>query len=159
MKKFSVLVLAVAMTMAMSTTAAAAGFDMDKFYIGGGIGYNDLSGYDEAIGPNIFVGYDLDFDVGPIKNAFETGVMKTGTFKSPAGDKDYFGPWLAMVGSYSANKTIDLLGRIGFDVGDDSGLLLGAGAGFNLNRNMQIRAEVVVRTDVNSYQANFVYHF
>lgn len=159
MKKLSVLVLAVALTMTMSATAAAAGFDMDKFYIGGGIGYNDLSGYDEAIGPQIFVGYDLDFDFGPVKNAFETGVMKTGKFKSPAGDQDYFGPWLALVGFYSVHDKIDVLGRVGFDVGDDSGVLLGAGGAFKLNRNMQIRAEYVVRSDVDSFQANFVYHF
>ena len=159
MKRLSVLVFAAALTMALSTTAAAAGFDINKFYIGGGIGINDLSGYDDATGFQVFAGYDLDFEIGPIKNAVEAGFMDSGKFESPAGDQDFFGPWATFTGFYTANDVIDLLARLGFDFGDDSGVLLGAGAAFKLNRNMQIRAEYVIRTDTDSYQANFVYHF
>jgi len=159
MKQFSVLVLAVAMTMAMSTTAAAAKFDMDKFYLGGGFAVNTMSDYDDATGLQIFAGYDLDADVGPIKNAVEAGFMDSGKFKGPAGDKDFFGFWAAFVGLYPVHDKIDLLARVGFDFGDDDGILLGAGAGFELNKNMAIRAEFVGRTDTKSYQVNFVYHF
>lgn len=159
MKQFSILVLAVAMTMAMSTTAAAAKFDMDKFYLGGGFAVNALSDYDEATGLQFFAGYDLEVEFGPIKNAVEAGFMDSGTFKSSAGDKSFFGLWASFVGFYPVHDKIDLLARVGFDFGDDDGVLLGAGAGFELNKNMQLRAEYVGRSDTKSYQVNFVYHF
>jgi len=50
-----------------------------------------------------------------------------------------------------------VLGRIGFDLGDDDGFVFGVGAGYSVNRDIQLRSEYIVRDTINSIQFNVVF--
>jgi hypothetical protein len=49
------------------------------------------------------------------------------------------------------------LARLGLDIGDDNGLMLGAGVGFDLSDKLILRGEYVVRDQVDSLQINLLY--
>ena len=142
---------------------SAQGLNEKAMYFGGGINQNDLSGADDATGFQFFAGYDLPVKVPNGKLSVEVGYWDSGDF-----DIEFFGVtvasesangiWATGVYSLQLNKTVDLLGRLGFDFGDDDGFMIGIGVGFNLNRNMQIRGEFVSRDNIDSLQANFVFH-
>ncbi len=67
------------------------------------------------------------------------------------------GLWATGVGRLQLNPQFELLARAGFDFGDDDGLMVGVGAGFNVNKQTQLRFELVERDDISSLQLNFVY--
>ncbi len=164
-------VLAASVLIAISANANAE-FDQTKLYIGGGLGYNDIdsafSSVDNAIGFQGFVGYSLEDLVElaeGIRLAGEVGYMTTGDFDY---DNDFCssckidaatGLWATAVIDYAINEQFEVLGRLGMDFGDDDGLMYGAGAGFNINEQVSIRAEYVIRDNINSLQANGVYRF
>lgn len=50
------------------------------------------------------------------------------------------------------------LAQAGFDIGDDSGLLLGAGLKYKLDDNSDLRFANVVRDEVDSLQISYLYH-
>lgn len=77
------------------------------------------------------------------------------------------GFWISGVVSYPVSeftnaewaKKVDLLGRVGLDFGDDDGLLYGVGAEYSLSEQWAVRGEYVLRSNINSLQANVVYKF
>jgi len=140
---------------------AAKGLQQEKIYAGGGLGINQLSGFDDAIGFQFFFGYDLDVALGDADIAVEVGYMSSGDFeKSGKGkDTDARGLWTTAVAAIPINSGVDLLGRLGLDLGDDDGIMLGIGAHFNLLNRRAIRGEFVIRDNVDSIQFNFIQHF
>lgn len=174
MKKLIVVAAMLVMVLSLAGGASAAqkraapqrsssGFQQEYLYIGGGLGINSLSGFDDAIGWQIFGGYELPYMIGDVKTAVEVGYMNTGEFEMATPffpiKTEAKGLWATGVVSYPVDQQFDLIGRLGLDLGDDDGLMLGAGAGFNINDEMQIRAEYVIREDIDSLQASFVYRF
>jgi len=67
------------------------------------------------------------------------------------------GLWANGVGRLMVTPSVELIGRLGLDFGDDDGLMAGIGAGVLLSKNFKLRLEFVQRDDVNSVQFNFVY--
>ena len=129
--------------------------DRNKFSIGAGISDNEISNPDEDdIGFQFFVAYDLEQVnlMEGVNSSVEFGFMDFGF------DEDDTGIW----GSYVIDGTISgrlgWLAQAGIDIGDDSGLLLGAGLKFILNDRSDLRFEYVVRDEVDSLQINFLYH-
>ena len=53
---------------------------------------------------------------------------------------------------------IKLIGRAGYDFGDDDGFIVGVGAGYILNKNLKLRLEYVARDHVDSLQFNVVFY-
>lgn len=179
MKKLIVVAAMFVMVLSLAGSATAAqkraasqrsssGFQQEYLYIGGGLGINSLSGFDDAMGWQIFGGYELPYMIGDAKTAIEVGYMNSGEFEMAIQIPPFppikvtteaKGLWATGVVSYPVNKQFDLIGRVGLDLGDDNGLMLGGGAGFNINNEMQIRAEYVIRENIDSLQANFVYRF
>jgi hypothetical protein len=53
---------------------------------------------------------------------------------------------------------VELIGRAGFDFGDDDGFMIGIGAGYIVNKNLKLRGEFVVRDNVDSLQFNVVFY-
>lgn len=147
-------IAAIGLALAVASAAAPAqGFDRNNLYIGGGISLNSASGVDDEMGLQVFVGYELDMaDLDPIKLAVEVGYMDID-------DYNVSGLWVTGVATYALDAQFRLLGRLGFDFGDDDGLMVGAGLGYAFNRQVEVRGEYVVRDNIDSLQANVVYRF
>ncbi len=148
--------------------SASTAFAQQPFYMGAGLGYNDLDGpWDNAVGFQIFGGYDFGLKLGSARTALEVGYMDSGDFEydyCPLGycykyEDNATGLWANGVVALPLNPAFDLIGRLGFDFGDDDGFMFGVGAGYDVSREVQIRGEYVVRDHIDSLQANFLYRF
>ena len=143
--------------MALSTVAAAQGLDTGKLFFGAGVSSNEVSGSDSATGYQIFGGYGF----GEVtKNVFidaEVGYMDTGNMTKGGGNVKAKGLWANAVGRLMIAPSVELIGRLGLDFGDDDGLMAGIGAGLLLTKNFKLRLEYVQRDKVDSVQFNFVY--
>lgn len=151
--------------MATSASAQNLEFDPGNFYAGGGLSINSLSGWDDAVGPNLFVGYNMGeiFGVEKLDLMIEAGYMDTGDFERNTFfgtvEDNIAGVWTTGVVRYNLNDMWSFFGRLGLDLGDDDGVMIGGGAEFHLSEPFAIRGELVERDNVSSIQANFVWDF
>ena len=129
----------------------------ERIYLGGGISNNDagVSGLDDGTGFQFFGGYDLPVKISGAKLAVEVGYWDSGDF-DPAGSAD--GLWVNGVIGLHLSRNLDLLGRAGFDFGDDDGFMIGIGIGVKMNKQLELRGEFVQRDETDSLQFNIVYH-
>ncbi len=153
---------------ALASTAQAAnnnnsGVNPDQIFLGAGISSNSVSGSDDGTGFQFFGGYHFGKIANNLKLDLEVGYMDTGSmdvtvnvppFGRVTTDARAKGLWSTGVLLLELNPQIDLIGRAGFDFGDDDGLMVGIGAGFNLNKQTQLRLEFVERDSVDSIQFN-----
>lgn len=128
--------------------------DKNLFAIGAGISFNDADGDDE-VGFQVFGAYELKEVnlMDDVDSSIEFGIMDFGT------DEDNDGIWASYVIDGAINDQFGWLAQAGWDIGDDSGLLFGAGVKYRLDQATDIRVEYVIRDEVDSLQANFLYHF
>jgi hypothetical protein len=154
-------------TAAVSAEGSSVTLHANDFYLGGGIGFNSLAG-GSGSGFQILGGYEFDFKLnGDISTAVELGYMDSGNFDATRFDPDSTGRvsskakgvWLNVVETFPIGNKVEGLARLGFDFGDDNGLMVGAGMGYNFNRNWLLRSEYVVRDAVNSFQFNLLFNF
>ena len=128
--------------------------DRNLFSIGAGISDNEISSPDEdEIGFQFFAAYDLveiNLMEG-VNSSVEFGFMDFGF------DEDDSGIWASYVVDGSISGGIGWLAQAGFDIGDDSGLLFGAGLKVMLNEKSDLRLEYVQRDEVDSLLINFLY--
>ncbi len=128
--------------------------DRNLFSIGAGISDNEISNPDEdEIGFQFFAAYDLveiNLMEG-VNSSVEFGFMDFGF------DEDDSGIWASYVVDGSISGGIGWLAQAGFDIGDDSGLLFGAGLTVMLNEKSDLRLEYVQRDEVDSLLINFLY--
>lgn len=170
MKKTFVLIGAILGMASASVTAQKV--EPGDFYVGGGFSNNDISGWDDATGYQIFVGYKLDkwlnFGLQDLSFSAELGYMDSGDFERrvcfpPFGCfKDEIsadGIWTSAVATYSLSPQFQLIGRLGVDFGDDDGALVGVGVGYRFADAFELRGEYVIRDDIDSMQLNLVYRF
>lgn len=146
----------------LALTAQAEGqgplLQKSKMSIGAGLSSNsvDVSGYDDSeTGFQFFGAYDLD-RINLIEGAdssVELGYMDYGF---AAGDSG--GIWTTYVLDGAIRENLGWLVRLGLDLGDDSGLMFGAGVGFRLSTTTQLRLEYVIRDDIDSVQFNLIHH-
>jgi opacity protein-like surface antigen len=140
-----------------STMAAENGalLDKSKLSIGAGISNNSISGRrSDETGFQFFAAYDLNQVnlMDGVSSSVELGYMDYG-FSRQSG-----GIWGTYVAEGNIADQLGWLARLGLDVGDDSGLMLGAGLSFAVNSRMDLRGEYVVRDDIDSLQFNLIYH-
>lgn len=129
--------------------------DRNLFSIGIGISDNEVSNPDEDdTGFQFFGAYDLTQInlMEGVDSSFEFGFMDFGF------DDDDTGIWGSYVIDGNLSGRLGWLAQAGFDIGDDSGLLLGAGLKIMLNATSDLRFDYVVRDDVDSLQINFMLH-
>jgi len=130
--------------------------DKNKFSIGAGVSSNSVAGpIDDEIGFQFFAAYDLSRInlMEGVNTSIELGYMDYGFSGANAG-----GLWTtAVVDGRFGTSGFGWLARLGFDLGDDSGLMFGAGLGFAINKNIELRAEYVARDEINSIQFNVLY--
>ena len=129
--------------------------DRNQFSIGVGISDNEVSSPDEDdTGFQFFGAYDLvqvNLMEG-VNSSVEFGFVDFGF------DEDDSGIWASYVIDGTISGRLGWLAQAGFDIGDDSGLLFGAGLKFMLNDKSDLRFEYVMRDEVDSLQINFLYH-
>ena len=129
--------------------------DRSQFSIGVGISDNEVSSPDEDdTGFQFFGAYDLvqvNLMEG-VNSSVEFGFADFGF------DEDDSGIWASYVIDGTISGRLGWLAQVGFDIGDDSGLLFGAGLKFMLNDKSDLRFEYVMRDEVDSLQINFLYH-
>ena len=129
--------------------------DRTQFSIGVGISDNEISSPDEDdTGFQFFAAYDLiqiNLMEG-VNSSVEFGIADFGF------DDDDTGIWASYVVDGTISGRLGWLAQAGFDIGDDSGLLVGAGLKFMLNDKSDLRFEYVARDEVDSLQINFLYH-
>lgn len=127
--------------------------DKNKLSIGIGISDNSVRRTDET-GFQLFAAYDLNQVkvMEGVSSTVEFGVMDYGF------SRDSTGIWGTYVAEGAISEQVGWLARAGFDMGDDSGLMFGAGVGFALDGKKKLRFEYVIRDDVDSLQFNFLYH-
>lgn len=127
--------------------------DKNRLSIGAGISHNSVGRADET-GFQFFAAYDLEQVnlIEGVKSSVEFGLMDYGF------SRDSTGIWGTYVIEGPLGEQVDWLARAGFDIGDDSGLMFGAGLGFTMDEKSQLRIEYVVRDDIDSLQFNFLYH-
>lgn len=161
-------VLPAAVLGAMSAAAAAAqggGFDPQQLYFGGGISQNEVAASDEGTGYQLFAGYRFGELARNIRLDAEAGYLDTGDMEVRVGPPPFGGArdvrakglWATGVVRFILNPQAELLTRAGLDFGDDDGLMVGLGVGFNLSPQVQMRFEYVERDNVDSFQVNFAF--
>jgi hypothetical protein len=151
----------------VAVQANAAGLDSRKIYLGAGVGFNSIDNnyYDnnnnfnnnndsDAVGFQIFAGLPLAVDMGSTALAVEVGYMDTGNFDN---GRSVNGLWSTAVASLPLNNNLNLLGRLGYDFGDDDGIMAGVGIGIPLASKVGMRFEYVIRDHIDSIQANLVF--
>ena len=153
-----VLFIVLGVLMIGNSHAESAG--KDGFYFGGGATFNSVANAGNSTGLQVFAGYDLDVLINnDIRMAFEVGYMDTGDFDLFGGGriKGADGVWVAAPFRFAISNKAEALMRVGVDFGDDDGALVGAGFGYNFNRQVSLRSEYVVRDNVNSLQFNLLF--
>lgn len=147
------------------SSAYAEPFSERDFYIGGGFSSNSLDGFDDATGYQIFGGMDLPFSWAGAKHTVELGYMDSGDFDF---DAIFFGIpistsvsasgiWGSYDLSWNVAKNVNLFTRLGFDAGDDDGIMYGAGAEFFFDAPVTLKVEIVKRENIDSLQFNVSY--
>lgn len=149
----------------VATQTNAADLNTKQIYFGAGVGFNSIDNNNnfnsnfnnndsDAVGFQLFAGLPLTVDMGSAALAVEVGYMDTGSFDNGGSAN---GIWSTAVASLPLNNSLKLLGRLGYDFGDDDGLMAGAGVGFALASKVDMRIEYVVRDHIDSLQANLVF--
>lgn len=129
--------------------------DKSKFSIGAGFSLNSVSGpVDDEAGFQFFGAYDLTqlHLMDGVDSSVEVGYMDYGF-----DGRDTDGIWATMVVDGAISNGFGWLGRLGFDFGDDSGLMVGVGAGYAISSQVETRLEYVVRDDIDSLQFNILF--
>jgi outer membrane protein with beta-barrel domain len=150
-----------------SSVAAAQGFDQRRLFFGAGLSSNSISGSDNnPTGFQIFGGYNFAEIAPKFQVDAEVGYMDSGKFKqtvnvgpfSVTAEDSAKGLWATGVARYMVAPQVELIARLGYDFGDDDGLMAGLGAGYIVNPHLKLRLEYVVRDNIDSIQFNLVFY-
>lgn len=140
-------------TMAVGANVNAETFNSKQLYVGGGIGFNQ-----NATGFQLLAGYNFNFKLNEdISSAVEIGYMDSGDFDNFNGGGSVDGAkgvWISMVERVPLTRRTNMMARLGYDFGDDDGLLLGAGLEYNFDTRVSLGMEYVARQHVSGLQAN-----
>lgn len=164
MKKYRMALIAASLALTATAQAANnAGVNPNQIFLGAGLSRNSVSGSDDGTGFQFFGGYHFGKIANNLKLDLEIGYMDTGNMDVSV-NVPFFGQvstrarakglWSTGVLLIELNPQIDLIGCAGLDFGDDDGIMVGVGAGFNVNKKTQLRLEYVERDTVDSLQFN-----
>lgn len=153
----------------LSSVVQADILDLNKLYVGAGFSSNSIDNFESAIGYQLVAGYDLDFKLAEFSTAIELGYMDSGDFDyslnvpgnptNISGSIDgASGVWSSAVAKYQINKDFGFLARLGYDFGDDDGIIYGAGVDYKFSPSFDLRGEYVVRNEIDSLQVNLFYY-
>ena len=165
MKRLLPIVITAATLPFAAVSAQAENRLPENLYIGGGFNQNIIDspwgGSESATGFTVFGGLDFENGIAGLNSSVELGYGDTEDFYDNT-DSDINGPWVALVGEKSLpeiDPRLSVLGRLGLDLGDDDGLLLGAGVGFDVTNNVGLRGEFINKDATSVYQISALLHF
>ncbi|MEQ3692239.1 MAG: outer membrane beta-barrel protein [Thalassolituus sp.] len=164
MKKY---LLPVILTAATASAMADDSPLKDRLYVGANLSHNTIDspfGGDDvdAGGYSIFTGLKFDNSIEGLTTSAELGYSDTKDFFDSNGDADINGVWVAGVAEKTLpeiDPRVSALARIGLDLGDDDGILLGAGLGFHATEMLSLRAEFINKDASSVYQVGAVFNF
>ena len=163
MKKVAVLLGFTLAILGMQHNTQAEGLDAERIYVGAGLNFNNLAGVGSSRGFQFFGGYDLNFKLNQdISSALEIGYMDSGKFdriSTTNRTNAAKGIWISMLESVPLSSKTDMLARLGYDFGDDDGLLLGTGMQYKFDTKVAMRMEYVAREHVHGLQVNVLVKF
>jgi hypothetical protein len=168
MKRLIRLIAVACCALGVSGVDAAQGFNSKNAYVGAGLGYNSASGLDSAFGYQFFGGYSFGEVQPRLSMDVEVGYMDSGNMSKTVclpivgcvtADGRAKGLWATAAARYSLSPSMELIGRLGNDFGDDDGLMFGVGLGFPMSKQLSLRGELVERDHIESLQFNVVYRF
>jgi len=159
-------------------------FEPEKMYfsLGATVSKLDEDGFSSASGYQISAGYDLPFKLADaVHTAVEVGYMNSGKFDAkptlvgtsivtPESEELdsfrvsgvaslSFADLTKMAGvSVSDPSSFELFARLGYDFGDDDGIIYGAGVEYEFSEAFSINGEIVVGSEVNTGILNLTYH-
>ncbi|MDQ2070298.1 outer membrane beta-barrel protein [Natronospira bacteriovora] len=141
--------------------SVSSGNELEGYYLGGGLSSNSLTGFSNAVGHQVFGGYDFGQVLGEANVMAEAGYWNSGRFSRSGqpGRPQAKGLWGTAVISLPLTGQWSLLGRAGLDFGDDDGLMVGLGGAWRLDRQWELRGEIVARDNTDSFQFNALYRF
>jgi len=149
--------------MSVTVAAQAEGIDTSRLYIGGGLNFNSLPGAGSARGVQFFGGYELATKMNDdITTSLELGYMDSGKFENINNSTRINaanGMWASVVEAVPVSTKVDVLARLGYDFGDDDGVLLGTGVQYKFNTKSSMRMEYVSREHITGLQANVFFKF
>jgi opacity protein-like surface antigen len=141
-------VLISALFAAFAAPALAA--DNNNVYIGGDIGSSRIDGFGSKKSFGGFAGYQIDSNL-----AVEVGYRKFATISAYKLDVNFKQTSVSVLGSYPLGNGVYAFGRLGYNhlkatvsegkysgSASDSGILLGAGVGYQINQNFSTRLEL-----------------
>lgn len=128
---------------------AQSWLDDPSLHVGGGFGSTAVDGTSRTT-LQLFGGIDT-LREGAYRGGIEVGVMDVSD--SP---KDLL--WVAGVLKRSVSADVSLFGRAGLDFGNQAGLMAGAGVGYYMERNMEVRMEAVTRDMGTAVQFNLSFY-
>jgi hypothetical protein len=152
-------------TLWFSGTAWADGFGFSDVYYGAGVSSNETEIFDDATGYQVFAGYEFDRKLGPLTMGVEAGYMDSGeferTYNTNRGEvrlaTEAKGGWVSGHLAHAFTDAFGVIGRAGYDFGDDDGALLGVGGEYRFLDGFALRAEYIARDVTDSLQLNLVY--
>jgi hypothetical protein len=154
--------------LAVDTTAAQA---PSGFYVGGGVSYNDLdlgstikgANNEAAMGLQVFAGVPIANAIKDIETFAEVGFFRTSSFDFGPRNKEKV---VGISGSIVLQRNLNEidpnlygLAHVGIELGDDTGMFMGIGAGYRISPAVEVRAEFVNKDLISSYQANALVRF
>lgn len=162
--------VAIAANSATAEEASSKAPVANGLYLGGGISYNNLDAgsifkevdSDSASGFQLFAGLPISSSIKGFKTFVELGYFQTNNFKFLGVKervKGVSGSFVLQRNLNEINPNLYGLARIGVELGDDDGMLMGIGAGYRLSPKVEVRAEFVNKDLITSYQANALVRF
>ncbi len=127
--------------------------DRNLFSLGVGVSDNESNDSKGKTGFQFFVAYDLA-DVNlmeGVNSSAEFGFMDYGF------SRDDTGIWASYVIDGTLGENLGWMAQVGYDFGDDSGPLAGAGLWFRAGESIDLRTEFVARDEVDSLKFNLLY--
>lgn len=157
----SIKLAAVALALFGSALSAQA-----QVYVGGDLNTTSVDGWSDATSFGVYAGYDFNSNV-----AAEVAYRKLGTFDYDAGNESIKlnMTQVSAVVSLPLNDQFKVFGRVGYgflnvsgasSYNVDNGLIYGAGAQFNVTKNVGIRGEFTrIASDANQITVGVNYKF
>jgi len=158
MLKISRMLVVALVATGFASAASAQGFDQRRLFFGAGLGANSISGGAHALGAQVFTGYNFREIAPKFSIDAEAGYMDSGKFEKDGHtvSDSAKGLWATAVPRYMITPEVELLARVGYDFGDDDGVMVGIGGGYIVNKNLKLRLEYVSRDHIDSIQFNLL---
>jgi hypothetical protein len=140
-------------------------------YVGGGVSYNDLdfnsidndANNETATGIQVFAGIPITNTIRNIETFAEVGFFRTSSFDFGPRNKERVtgvsGSVVLQRDLNEVNPNLYALARVGLEIGDDDGVLMGFGAGYRITPKVEVRAEFANKDLISSYQLNALVRF